>query len=112
MHTLLKKLAVQPADIERVFVAGNFGRSLDIERAIGIGMFPDIPVQRYAYIGNGSLLGASLLLLSRRMQKEMTEIACNITYLELSATPGYMDAFVASLFIPHTDGSLFPSFRK
>jgi uncharacterized 2Fe-2S/4Fe-4S cluster protein (DUF4445 family) len=110
IHTLLKNLSVAPADLERVIIAGNFGRSLAIRHAIGIGMLPDVPAEKYTYIGNGSLLGASAALLSQGMQRELSEIARRLTYLELSATPGYMEEFVASLFIPHTDRSLFPSY--
>jgi uncharacterized 2Fe-2S/4Fe-4S cluster protein (DUF4445 family) len=109
IHTLLKNLSIRPADIAKVVIAGNFGRSLDIRHAIGIGMLPDIPADRYSYIGNGSLLGASLALLSRSLCEQAAAIARNITYMELAAVPGYMEEFVASLFIPHTDRSLFPS---
>ena len=110
--TLLKGVGLEPQAIERVIIAGGFGRYLDIERAIRIGMLPDLPRGRYEYIGNGSLRGAGLALLSDRMRRELDEIARRITYFELSAWAGYMDEFMAALFLPHTDLGLFPSVKK
>jgi len=110
--TLLKGVGLEPTAIEKVIIAGGFGRYLDVERAIQIGMLPDLPRERFEYIGNGSLRGAGLALLSDQMRKELDEIAGRITYFELCAWPGYMDEFMAALFLPHTDGTLFPSVKK
>jgi len=107
--TLLKGVGLEPQEIQRVVIAGAFGRYLDIENAVRIGMLPDLPRERFEYIGNGSLRGAGLALLSRKLWEEMHAIADKITYFELSTWPGYMDEFMASLFLPHTDRSLFPS---
>ncbi len=107
--TLCKGVGLDPMEIERVVIAGAFGRYLDIENAIRIGMLPDLPRDRFEYIGNGSLRGAGLALLSKKMYEEMHEIARMITYFELSSWPAYMDEFMAALFLPHTDGGLFPS---
>lgn len=107
--TLLKGVGLEPSAIERVVIAGAFGRYLDIENAICIGMLPDLPRECFEYIGNGSLRGAGLALLSRQMWEEMHQIARKVTYFELSKWPGYMDEFMAALFLPHTDGGLFPS---
>ncbi len=107
--TLLKGVGLKPQEIQRVVIAGAFGKYLDIENAIRIGMLPDLPRDRFEYIGNGSLRGAGLALLSRKLWEEMHAIADRITTFELSTWPGYMDEFMASLFLPHTDKSLFPS---
>ena len=72
-------------------------------------MLPDIPLEKYEYIGNSSLSGAYAILLSGEAEKKVHELGRNMTYMELSTHPGYMDAFVAACFIPHTDASLFPS---
>lgn len=109
IQTLLKGVGLRAVDIERVVIAGGFGRSLDIGNAIRIGMLPDLPRDRFEYIGNGSLRGAGLALLSRQLWKELHDISRKITYFELSSWPGYMDEFMAALFLPHTDGGLFPS---
>jgi len=106
--TLLKKLEIKKDRIEKVIIAGNFGRTLNISNAITIGMLPHLPPERFTFIGNASLQGASLALLSRDFRARLDKIAQSMTYIDLSTLPGYMDEFIASLFIPHTDASLFP----
>jgi uncharacterized 2Fe-2S/4Fe-4S cluster protein (DUF4445 family) len=76
-------------------------------QAIRIGMFPNLPLEKFHYIGNSSMLGAYAMMDSRRAAEMVTEIAGGITYLELSSHPGYMDEFVAACFLPHTDAALF-----
>ena len=108
---LMKKMDEHLDDISEVIIAGGFGNHLDIDRAISIGMFPDIARDKYRFIGNGSLGGARLALLSENMRREMVEIFEEMTYIELSVDNDFYDAFSSSLFIPHTDIDEFPSFR-
>ena len=82
---------------------------LNMQNAINIGMFPDIPLEKFHYIGNSSLSGAYTMLLSKEAERKTYQVASNMTYLELSTVPTYMDEFVAACFIPHTDTSMFPS---
>ncbi len=107
--TLLDSLGFSPEDIEKIAVAGGIGSGINIRNAIRIGMFPDIPIGRYSYIGNSSLTGAYAVLVSKAAAARLHEIARSMTYLELSTQPGYMDSFIAACFLPHTDSSLFPS---
>lgn len=94
--------------IDDVYVAGGIGSGINMQNAVNIGMFPDIPIEKFHYIGNSSLSGSYIMLLSNQAEEKVTEIAHNMTYLELSNEPTYMDEFVASCFLPHTDASLFP----
>ena len=71
-------------------------------------MFPDIPLEKFHYIGNSSLTGSYLMLLSTGAEKKTYELAANMTYMELSTIPTYMDEFVGACFIPHTDTGMFP----
>ena len=80
-----------------------------MQNAVNIGMFPDIPIEKFHYIGNSSLTGAYLMLLSTPAEKKTYELAANMTYMELSTVPIYMDEFVGACFIPHTDTSMFPT---
>ena len=96
--------------IEQVYVAGGIGSGINMENAVRIGMFPDIPIEKFTYIGNSSLSGAYTMLLSTESERKTYELAANMTYLELSTVPTYMDEFVACCFLPHTDSTLFPSF--
>ena len=75
-------------------------------------MFPDVELEKFCYIGNSSLAGAYAMVMSDEAGRKLSEIAANMTYLELSTHPGYMDSFVAACFLPHTDSSLFPHSRQ
>ncbi|MDR2350630.1 MAG: ASKHA domain-containing protein [Deltaproteobacteria bacterium] len=107
-QTLVEAVGLTLGDLERVIIAGGFGKSLNLENAITIGLLPSLPLERFLYIGNASLSGATLASLSGTLWKTANEIKGKMTNFELSETPGYMDKYMASQFIPHTDASLFP----
>ena len=94
-------------DIAKVQIAGGIGSGISIENAISIGMLPKQPVEKYEYIGNSSLTGSCAMLLSDEATEKVFDLGRNMTYLELSTHPGYMDEFVAACFLPHTDARLF-----
>jgi uncharacterized 2Fe-2S/4Fe-4S cluster protein (DUF4445 family) len=108
---LLQHVGVGMERIETVFIAGGFGRFLDLEQAITIGLIPDIPREKYRYVGNSSLMGASGALISRRYRERMLELSRRMTYVELNTSPEYMHQYTGALFLPHTDMDLFPSVR-
>lgn len=108
-QTMLRSLGFDASVIERVYVAGGIGSGINMKNAVTIGMFPDIPLENFHYIGNSSQAGAYAMLLSSEAREKVMELAASMTYLELSNEPGYMDQFVAACFLPHTDTSLFPS---
>ncbi len=109
IDTMLGTLDMKPDVIDRIFVAGGIGSGINMNNAVRIGMFPDVDRSKFRYIGNSSLAGAYAMAISDRAADKVEAIAGNMTYLELSTYPGYMDHFVAACFIPHTDLSLFPS---
>ncbi len=109
IRTMLGSLEFDVSMIESVYVAGGIGSGINMKNAVNIGMFPDIPLEMFHYIGNSSLSGSYAMLLSNEAEKKTYELASNMTYLELSTVPGYMDEFVACCFLPHTDSTLFPS---
>jgi uncharacterized 2Fe-2S/4Fe-4S cluster protein (DUF4445 family) len=106
---LLANMGMTFDDVTRIYIAGNFGQSLEIEQAVRIGLLPDIPRERIKFIGNSSLNGARTALLSRAAWQRAQTIASSITCLELTIEPRYFDEYTAALFLPHTDLSLFPS---
>lgn len=108
-QTMLASLGFDASVIERVYVAGGIGSGINMKNAVTIGMFPDIPLEHFHYIGNSSQAGAYAMLLSSQAREKVFELGRSMTYLELSNEPGYMDEFVAACFLPHTDASLFPS---
>ena len=96
-------------DIDRLLIAGGFGSYLDIEKAILLGMIPDLPTERIQYVGNTSVLGAKLALLSEEALRRGHEIARSATYFDLITVPDYYEEFMSAKFLPHTDLDLFPS---
>ena len=84
-------------------------RNEAVENAVRIGMFPNVPLELFHYIGNSSLAGAYTMALSDEANDRVEQVARNMTYMELSTHPGYMDAFVAACFLPHTDAARFAS---
>ena len=111
-QTLLESVGLEINMVERVILAGNFGSFLDLEQAITIGLLPDLPRERFYFIGNASLLGARLAAFSAEAVKEMERVANMMTHFELSAHPGYMDYYVSALFLPHTNIDLFPTVKE
>jgi uncharacterized 2Fe-2S/4Fe-4S cluster protein (DUF4445 family) len=107
IRTMLTVLDMEPSAIEKVHVAGGIGGGINMKNAIRIGMFPNLPLEKYRYIGNSSMSGAYAMLSSPAAAALATHTARGITYLELSSHPGYMDEFIAACFLPHTDGTLF-----
>lgn len=110
--TLVESLGFDMSVVDNVYVAGGIGSGINMKNAVRIGMLPDIPLEKYKYIGNSSLAGSYAMLLSNEAEDKVAELASSMTYLELSTHPGYMDSFVAACFIPHTDMYLFPSVQN
>lgn len=109
--TLLTQAGFTIDAIEKVYIAGGFGNYINIERAIILGMLPDIPKERFIFMGNTSITGAYLCLLSEELRKEAEDIASKMTYIELSVYRSFMDEYMSALFLPHTDISQFPSLK-
>ena len=109
IETLLNSVDMTVECIDHVYVAGGIGSGINMKNAVHIGMFPDVELEKFSYIGNSSLTGAYAMCVSDMANAKCTEVAANMTYLELSTYPGYMDSFVAACFLPHTDASLFPN---
>jgi uncharacterized 2Fe-2S/4Fe-4S cluster protein (DUF4445 family) len=96
--------------LEKIYVAGGFGNYLNIEKAVGIGLLPDIPRERIEFVGNSSLMGARMVLLSFHAFEKAIAIAQSITNIELSKFAPFADEYMASLYLPHIDRErLFPS---
>lgn len=110
--TLLNNLSMDFTDIDRIYIAGGIGNSLNIDNAVKIGMLPDIDQSKIHYIGNSSLMGCYLTLMSEDARHKLEQIANSMTYVELSVEPKYMDEFVSACFLPHTDIDKFPTVKK
>ncbi len=112
IDTLLQSVDMTVECIDHVYVAGGIGSGINMKNAVNIGMLPDVELEKFSYIGNSSLTGAYAMVISDEATAKCAEVGANMTYLELSTYPGYMDSFVAACFIPHTDASLFPNSKQ
>ncbi|MFZ3371836.1 MAG: ASKHA domain-containing protein, partial [Desulfitobacteriaceae bacterium] len=111
IRSLLTMVAVEIDMISRIVIAGGFGNYLNVHDSVEIGLLPDLPPESYQFIGNASVKGARLALLSQNAWREALELSRKMTYVELSIGTTFMDEFVSALFLPHTDLSLFPSVK-
>ena len=111
-QTLLASVGLTFSDLDRVILAGNFGSHIDLERAISIGLLPDLDRNRFFYLGNASLLGCRISLTDHHRFRERSAVRELMTNMELSESPEFMNHYVAALFLPHTDMGLFPSAGK
>ena len=112
IDTLLSAVDMTVDCIDKVYVAGGIGSGINMANSVSIGMLPDVDLEKYRYIGNSSLTGAYAMVMSDQATAKCGELGANMTYLELSTHPGYMDNFVAACFIPHTDSKLFPHSKQ
>jgi len=110
--TLLEEVGFSMDMIERIILAGGFGSYIDLEKAISIGLLPEIDPERVVFIGNGSLMGARMSSLTNRIRTDVVEVTKKMTNFELSETPSYMDHYVAAMFIPHTEIDKFPKVKE
>ena len=109
IDTLLSAVDMTVDCIDQVYVAGGIGTGINMKNSVNIGMLPDVELEKFRYIGNSSLTGAYAMVQSDEAIQKCAEVGANMTYLELSTHPGYMDSFVAACFLPHTDARLFPN---
>jgi uncharacterized 2Fe-2S/4Fe-4S cluster protein (DUF4445 family) len=107
--TVLLSVGVEAADLDRFYMAGTFGQYIDPKMAVALGMAPDIPLDRFTALGNSSLDGAVLALVSDRARDEALDVWSRLTYLEMNVNQELMNRFSAARFIPHTDRERFPS---
>jgi uncharacterized 2Fe-2S/4Fe-4S cluster protein (DUF4445 family) len=106
-QTMLGSVGFSFNDVDRFYVAGGFGRFLDLEDARTIGLLPRLPDEKFTFLGNTSVAGAYLALISEERRAKEHELAAKITYVDLSNESRYMDQYTAALFLPHTDQKLF-----
>ncbi|MGD9225438.1 MAG: ASKHA domain-containing protein [Desulfobacterales bacterium] len=109
--TLLKEVGMNIKDIEHIILAGGFGSYVDLEKAMVIGLLPEMDPAKVTFIGNGSLMGARMSSLTNRIRKDVVEVIRKMTNFELSDTGSYMDNYIAALFLPHTDIDQFPKLK-
>jgi uncharacterized 2Fe-2S/4Fe-4S cluster protein (DUF4445 family) len=106
---LARSVGLTIADVGQVLIGGAFGQYINVEKAVQIGLLPDKSFDDFHFLGNTSVRGAYMALLSQGMRQRVGEVGQMMTYLELSADNTFFDEFNAAMFLPHTDESQFPS---
>jgi len=106
---LAASVGVSLSDVEQVLVGGSFGKYINVEKAVQIGLLPDLPWERFHFLGNTSLQGTYMALLSLDQRQLLAQVARQMTYIELSADNSFYEAFTAAMFLPHTEIARFPS---
>jgi uncharacterized 2Fe-2S/4Fe-4S cluster protein (DUF4445 family) len=109
---LADRVGVPLESVEQILIGGSFGKYINVENAIQIGLLPDLPWDRFQFLGNTSVKGAYRALLDRTDRDRIADIAARMTYIELSADNTFYEAFTSALFLPHTDLSKFPSVEE
>ncbi|MEM0084493.1 MAG: ASKHA domain-containing protein [Candidatus Methanomethylicia archaeon] len=105
---LLKKMMLKVYDVDKVYICGAFGRYLDINNAMAIGMIPEFTKAEVIFIGNGSLGGAYLSMISKKHRDEAERIAKITASIELMLDPDFMDEYQAGFILPGKR-ELFPT---
>lgn len=108
---LLQQVGMDFSSIEQMIITGGFGQYLNVEKAITIGLLPDIEREKFKYMGNSSIAGAYMALLSNKFRQEALQISNSMTYLDFSSSSDFMDEFTKAQFLPHTDLKLFSSIK-
>ncbi|WP_330412677.1 ATP-binding protein [Romboutsia lituseburensis] len=109
---LVESLGMDFSIVDKVYIAGGIGNNLNIENSILIGLLPDIEREKFEYIGNSSLVGSYLALISKDAKQKLKQIGNEMTYVELSVYPTYMDEFISACFLPHTNIEQFPTVKS
>ncbi|KJS77546.1 MAG: ferredoxin [Desulfotomaculum sp. BICA1-6] len=112
LEYLLESVGCGMDDIEAFYAAGAFGQYLDLESAVTIGLYPDLPREKMIRLGNSSGEGARLALISNQCRQEAEELLRSITYFELNASEAFMNKFVGSKFLPHTNLDYYPTVKE
>jgi uncharacterized 2Fe-2S/4Fe-4S cluster protein (DUF4445 family) len=109
--TLLEEVGLSLDMVEHIILAGGFGSYIDLEKAMVLGLLPEVDPERVTFIGNGSLMGARMSSLTNRIRKDVVSVTQKMTNFELSETPSYMDNYIAAMFLPHTEIEKFPRLK-
>ncbi len=110
--TLLNEIGLSISDLDRIMIAGGFGSYIDLEKAMTLGLLPEMDAEKITYVGNGSMMGAKMSSLNNHIRRDVVEVTTKMTNFELSETTSYMDNYMAALFLPHTEMDKFPRLNE
>lgn len=91
---LLRRLGLDPREVDRAFLAGGFANAVDVRNAVAIGFLAPVPVERVERVGNSALRGAAMLLLSRGKRQQLDDLVGRVEHVELEAEADFFELFV------------------
>jgi uncharacterized 2Fe-2S/4Fe-4S cluster protein (DUF4445 family) len=94
LHTVFSDYGIDFDEIEVFYLAGGFGRHINIEAAQRIGLIPPLPASCVVQAGNTSIEGAAIALLSREKRDQMETMVRQVTHCRLETHPRFFDFFV------------------
>jgi uncharacterized 2Fe-2S/4Fe-4S cluster protein (DUF4445 family) len=94
LRILFENFGVRFEDVDVFYLAGGFGRHLDVEASKRIGLIPNLPSEKIVQIGNAAIEGASLALVSRDARAELEALAQQVEHVRLETHPMFFDYFV------------------
>ena len=112
IECILDSAGITEKQVEKCYLSGAFPAHSDLEAAITIGIFPDLPREKYQMIANTSLEGARILLTNRDRLEEMRELLENMYCVQFASVPDFLIRMQAAKFIPHTDMDRFPTIAE
>ncbi|AGA69723.1 putative metal-binding protein [Desulfitobacterium dichloroeliminans LMG P-21439] len=98
---LMKEMGIGLEQLDRVLLAGAFGNYISKDSALGIGLLPDLPLEKITAIGNAAGDGAKMVLLSQVERIKATEFANLAEHLELSTRMDFQEEFIDALSFEH-----------
>lgn len=112
VECLMESAGITFDDLDHCYLSGAFPAHSDLESAITIGIFPDLPREKYRALRNSSLDGARKVLLDHSQLDEAKELLENIYCVQFASIPDFLIRMQAAKFIPHTDMNRFPTVQK
>ena len=109
MECLMESAGITAEDLTHCYLSGAFPAHSDLEAAITIGIFPDLPREKYRALRNSSLDGARKVLLDHSQLAEAKALLENIYCVQFASIPDFLVRMQAAKFIPHTDMNRFPT---
>jgi uncharacterized 2Fe-2S/4Fe-4S cluster protein (DUF4445 family) len=103
IEVLLKEKEISAEQVDRLYIAGGFGKHLNLRSAAAIGMFPAVLEERAVYAGNASLLGAERACMEPGVYDKMQEVQAACRYLELSGNEMFNEAYIEQMMFGGED---------
>ena len=94
LDLLLAEAGVDAGELDRLIVAGAFGKYIDIDEAFSIGLLPSGTRERIVQVGNAAASGVQRMLVCSEMRSRAEKIARQAQYIELASEPGFQGAFM------------------